>query len=358
MTAINRRLFFKTVGVSAGAMLASRLPWLQAETVAAANAPLVQAFILGAKDDRLLDSLRAAAEAQGVQLFIKTEPLADRNAVAACLEQIRNNPPDGILLLATAQASPEQIRNMTSNVGAVPIVVCDALMDPVFAVRMLATRWRMKNARLCLVGEKEQEMTVPVVGTLVREIPRKRFEELWLKLETSREMRAMAQLYARCAKHQSFEIAPVDLLAAARRYVVMQRLLAAEKCHGIAVTAPAGMAVSRLLDEGVAADCGGDVDALVSQLLALSLLQRPGEVGESAPTKLLGAENPYRAEFVLRPGVSVVAVWPEGQTVTRLWLKNGGTLALGEGEGRRLRVLGRHESELKAYGRLAGITVV
>lgn len=366
MGGMDRRVFLKTVGVTAGAALASRLELLHGATTVVkhtppatgvSGTPLIQAFILGAKDERQLDALRNAAQRQGVQFFLKTEPLADAPSVAACAEQIRSNPPDGVLLITSARTLPEHFRNITQHFGAVPTIVCDAWMEPALAIRLLATVWRMKNSRLCLVREKEQEFTVPVVGATVREIPQKRFEEWWLKLETSREMRALALSYSRAAGPERDGLRMIDFLAASRRYFVMRRLLEAEKCHGIAVTAPAGLAVSCLLDEGVAADCGGDVDALVSQQLALLLLQRPGETGEASPTKLLGPMNPYRAEFVVRPGVGIVTVWPKEQAVTWMKLKDGTTMSLGEGDGRRLRVLGRHDAELRAFCRLAGIAV-
>jgi hypothetical protein len=166
------------------------------------------------------------------------------------------------------------------------------------------------------------------------------------------EVKAVADFYEKQAKWVEPACKPV-LLASAKHYVVLRRMMERHGSNGVAVQGPlctgagtggnlpACMALSKMLDEGIPAQCqaehGGHAPAYV-QRLALSLLGRPSYMGNitfdnlanrlilshcTSALKLEGLDQPYSAPFNLRTfhanvGVSLQVSWPVDKEATIL----------------------------------------
>jgi hypothetical protein len=179
------------------------------------------------------------------------------------------------------------------------------------------------------------------------------------KVGDTDQVRAIADFYEKNAEGIEPACRPL-MLGAAKHYVVLRQMMQRHGCNGVAVTGPlctgagtggnipACLALSKMLDEGIPAQCqaehGGHAQAYV-QRLALSLLGRPSYMGNitfdnlanrlilshcTSALKLEGLDKDYRAPFKLRsfhadPGVSLQVSWPIGRQATildRVSLKN------------------------------------
>ena len=383
-------------------------------------------------------TLQEAAEKLGLQLEARAEPLENTQAVNAYLEQIKKTPPDGLIVCAMELTHWGDVDRLVQNRGDVPTVLYSnvsgftgnlqatrnvpktfvgATQDVgwlAFALRMLNTIWRMRNTRLLLLRGGPREFTLKGVGTTIHEVPRARFNEEFAKVQETDEVRAMADAYLKDAK-EVVEPAKADVIGAAKNYVVLRRILAAENCQGVSVDClgwknPVCIAFSRLLDEGVVAGCEADVEAAVSQLLTFLLFDRPGFIQDPSPntvnntligahctsaTRLEGAGKPYRAPFRLRnyhtrTGASMQVLWPVGEEATVMKFQGSEAIILGSAKVvsnisqppsggcrtsvelkmndmtdtrdckgfHQIFILGNLEREFKAYCQLAGIKVV
>jgi len=392
---------------------------------------------VGAQQALFTKTLTEAAQALGVRLEVRSAPIDKPEDVSACIEQLKKSPPDGLIVCAMELFRWEVVNQLVQNRGDIPTIIysnlsgftgnlqCARQMPKTFlgatqdvgwlafALRMLATIWRMKHTRLLLVAGEGGDKTVEHLGTTFHGIPKSRFEEEFKKVEETDDVRAMADLYARNAK-EIVEPSKADILLAARNYVVIRRLLEAEKCQGISIDClgwanPVCLAYSRLLDEGVVAGCEADQGAALGMLLVNLLFNRPSFIQDPSPNtvnntligahctsgiRLEGIDSPYRAPYLLRSyhtrtGCSPQVLWPEGKDVTILTFTGTASMAVGTGRVRsniaqppsgccrtsveieldgvadtrdvkgfhQLFVLGNLGRMLKAYGQLAGIRV-
>ena len=177
------------------------------------------------------------------------------------------------------------------------------------------------------------------------------YEELKQVGETD-EVKTIAAFYEKHATWVEPSCKPV-MIESAKHYVVLRRMMQRHGCNGVAVEGPlcvgagtggqlpACMALSKLLDEGIVAQCqaehGAHAPAYV-QRLAASLLGRPSYMGNitfdnlanrlilshcTGALKLEGFDQDYRAPFRLRSfhanvGVSLQVSWPVGKEATIL----------------------------------------
>jgi len=177
------------------------------------------------------------------------------------------------------------------------------------------------------------------------------YEELKTVGDTD-EVKAIAGFYEKNAQWVEPTCKPL-MLDSAKHYVVLRRMMERHGSNGVAVTGPlcvgagkdgylpACMALSKLLDEGIPAQCqaehGGHAQAYV-QRLAFSLLGRPSYMGNitfdnlanrlilshcTSALKLDGLDKDYRAPFKIRNfhanlGVSLQVSWPIGREATIL----------------------------------------
>jgi len=309
-------------------------------------------------------TLKDGATRYGVELEIQPEPVKD---VTASLAQIKKTAPDGLIIIANELWQRELVNQLVEKRGNVPTIVYSnvsafipdyrrwakaprtfvaATEDVGYlatAVRMFRTLWDMKNLSL---------LPCPTAD----------YYDHYKKTADSDELRAIADFYIKNAK-KVIEPTKDQVLAAAKHYVTMRRLLEKAGCNGVTVTGtlcvgarppnanPACLAVSRLLDDGIPAACQKDVDSAKCMRLVLSLIGRPGFMGNvcadtvdntllithcTSALKLQGPDKPYRAPYMLRDfhamgGVSVMAAWPVGGDVTVLDFLDEDTVSVAEG---------------------------
>ena len=383
-------------------------------------------------------TLRDAARQLGIELQVRDEPLYKPQDVSAFLEQVRQSPPDGLIVAAMSLFLWKPVNEIVEKRGDVPTVVYShvsgftshlqlartmprtylgATPDVEWlaqALRLFYTQWRTKNTRILMVTKAGDDVTLKPWGTVLHSIDRPRFEAELKQVEASDEVRAIADFYAKNA-HEILEPTKQEILDAARNYFVCRRLMEAEKCQGISIaclgwTNPVCLAFSRLLDEGIVAACEADRNAVIGELLTISLFNRAGFIQDpspdtvnntfigahcTSPIRLEGIDKPYRAPYLLRSyhtrtGCSVQVLWPLGREVTVLHASAGApSILVGTGRVRsnipqpptgccrtaveiqmdrvadtrdvkgfhQLFILGNLERMVQAYGQLSGIQV-
>jgi hypothetical protein len=326
-------------------------------------------------------TLQDAAKALDIELQVRNEPLNKPQDVAALLEELKKSPPDGLLIGAMSLMVWGPVNELVAKRGDIPTIVYShvsgftshlqlarnmpktyvgATQDIAwlaFALRMFHTTWRMKNTRILVMTNPSPDTTLKAWGTTLHPIARARFDEELKKVEASDEVKAIADFYAKNAD-KIVEPTPKEILDAARNYIVCRRLMDAEKCQGITIaclgwTNPVCMAFSKLLDEGIVAACEADPNAVIGELLTISLFNRAGFIQDpspntvnntligahcTSPLKLEGIDKDYRAPYMLRSyhtrtGCSVQALWPVGREVTVLHA-NAGSPSFFVGTGR------------------------
>jgi hypothetical protein len=333
-------------------------------------------------------ALKDAAKKFDLQLQIKPEPLTDDNVVGAYLEQLKNKPPFGLMIVSQSlNQSWPHINNIAKNRGSIPTVVFSPMGTSFtghlqetrnipgvyvaatqdidwleFGMRMFSTMWKMKNSRLCIVaGDKTEDRPLDVIGTTLHYIPNKRFLDELKKVDETDEVRAIADYYTKEAK-KIVEPNKQDIFIAAKNYIVCRRLIAAEDCQGFSMDClgpisrreiqPPCLAFSRLRDEGIVAACEADWNASISSRLTHLLFERPGFMQDPAPntvnntlmgahctcaTKLDGFDKPHEP-FILRShsesnvGVAMQVLWRIGQEVTIMKFEGPGRIILGTGK--------------------------
>jgi len=338
--------------------------------------------------------LTKAAKKFGVRLDVRSEPLDNESAVSAYLEQIKKRPPDGLVVTSmclhySGFSSWGLVNNIAKNRGKIPTIVFSPMgtsftghlqgtrgIDGVFVaatqdlewlsfgVRMLSTISQMKNTRICIVCDNKRRMKpgqLDVIGTTLHYIPPKRFVEGFRKIETTDQVRAIADHYTKNAK-KIVEPSKQDILNAAKGYIVARQIMADENCQGISVDClplvehrlipcPPCIAWLRLNDEGSVGACEADWNAAISLRLTSLLFERPGFMQDpapntikntlmgahcSCPTKLDGFDKPP-APFILRShsesntGVSPQVLWRVGQKATVMEFDGPGKIILGTG---------------------------
>jgi len=406
--AMGRRSFLATAGASALAMKMGLLDFassLFGQDFKAAGKPRVVAVFLrpdvekywmgwpgGTYDikGRQADYTKTMNDAAGqldVQMEVVAEPLVDQAAVTALLDNIKQSPPDGLIVCMQAMSHWAQANFIAENKGDIPLVIFSPMgtsftghLQPTRkasktfvgatqdygwlteAVKMFRVMWDMKNTRLCIVrGNETQDQTLDVIGTTLRIIPESRWIEQFQKTETTDEVRAIADYYTKEAK-EIVEPTAEDILNSAKMYVVARQIMADENCQGISVNClpmiggklvPCGpcIAWSKLNDELSVGACEADWPAAISMRLNALLNGRPGFMQDpapntvnntlmgahcSCPTKLDGPDKPHEP-FILRShsepdrGVAPQVLWRIGQEVTVMKFEGPGRIILGTG---------------------------
>ena len=325
-------------------------------------------------------TLEDAAEKLGVQLQVHPQPIVKPAEVTAYLEQLAKQPPDGLIVGAMCLFRWEPVNTIVAKRGDIPTIVYSNLSGftshlqcgrktpktfmaatqdvgwLAFALRMLNAIWRMKHTRILVVGKGNKDVAVPGLGTVFHPIPKPRFAEEFAKVETTDEVRAIADFYEKNAQ-KIVEPSKADIVEAAKNYIVIRRLMEAEGCQGISINClgwqnPVCIAFSKLLDEGIVAGCEADYNAAISMLLTQLLFERSGFIQDPSPntisntligahctstTKLEGFDKPYRAPYLLRnyhtrTGVSPQVLWPVGRDVTIMDFEGPGKMTLGSGK--------------------------
>jgi len=298
-------------------------------------------------------TMQQAAAKYGVDLAVLTERVTDVNAT---LEQISQRKPDGLIAIGMDfDVAPWiefcQKRGDIPTVAYANIVHMGRKFEPLRnlpgtllahtpRVEWLDTAVRLHRALWDV--NKLNVVDCPCEGY---------YEELKTVGDTD-EVKAIADFYGKNAQWVEPTCKPL-MMDSAKHYVVLRRMMERHGSNGVAVTGslctaagtdgnlPACMALSKLLDEGIPAQCqaehGGHAQAYV-QRLAFSLLGRPSYMGNitfdnlanrlilshcTSALKLDGLDKDYRAPFKIRnfhanEGVSLQVSWPLEREATIL----------------------------------------
>lgn len=306
-------------------------------------------------------TLRAAADKWSIDLRVQDQPIATDAEAAACLEQLKKTPPDGLILVPMSLVTWKPVQQIVQERGEIPTIIYShvtgftshlqtgrkvpgVLMAATQSVewletgvRMFSAIYRLKRARILTTAGGEE--SVHELGTKLVPCQSNWQTEIQKAQETD-ESRAMAEFYIKNAK-EIVEPTKPEIFEAAQQYGVLRRLMAAQDCQGITVHGclihkPPCLAVSKLRDEGIVATCEGDRQGALGELISFLLFNRPAFIQDpspntinntligahcTSPTRLEGCDQPYRAPYVLRnyhtrDGVSPQVLWPEGKEVT------------------------------------------
>jgi hypothetical protein len=324
------------------------------------------------------------------------EPLYDNTAVSEFIESLQQTKPQGVLLFPLHIGQWPSV-NKIAKLSDVPTIIFAALgmcftkhvlqlsrqpgvylasssdfeLGPVrFGMKLIRARNHVRRAAIAVVrGSEEKEQTLEPFGLHLKHVPRERFPEAFQAVGTTPEVTAMAEEYTRNAK-KCVEPTRDDLLNASTCYFAALKIMQETGCTGITmdclglvqarkIPTPPCMAWARLLDAGRLGVCEADLNTVMSQLLCVELLDKPGfpqdPVPETVhntligahcvcPTRLHGFDKPP-APFILRShsesniGVSLQVLWEPGETVTVMQFMGAGKMILGRG-----KVLRNHDT--------------
>ncbi len=307
----------------------------------------------------------------GMRISMDDKPLHDGASVTRFINEVKERPPDGLLLIPFKKSDWASIVRIVKEVRvpAVLFVTTGILLNPhinqlyrqpgVYLIcsldnfdaleqgmRMIKTARRMKEGRIIsLAGNAHRKTMVEKLGTEVRVLPRARFAEEFNRTEITAKVRDIARAYLKNAK-KVVEPSEADIVDAAKTYVACKRILEAEEGDAIMMDClgairdrqfpPPCMGFMSLRDEGIAAGCQNDLDATLSMMLVQYLFDRPGfQQNSSSETernhyfgahctcasKLKGTSEPPEP-YILRNhaesgiGVAPQVLWRAGQEVT------------------------------------------
>jgi L-fucose isomerase-like protein len=206
---------------------------------------------------------------------------------------------------------------------------------------------RFEESRILWIhADQRNETVLDHLGTKVRAIPRRTFNELFDRMPETEEVREVAEAMRRGAK-RIVEPTVQDTLNAARVYTTAKRLLKEEQSNALSmdclgmvgaklVPTPPCMGWTLLQDQGITAGCEADLFGATSLMLTSYLLDRPGfindPVAETAKNLLIAAHctcgthlrgfGQPPVPYILRNhsesalGVSMQVLWPVGEPVT------------------------------------------
>ena len=262
-----------------------------------------------------LARLKAIEAKLGMRIEAAASPVSDAAGVDAFLREIEQNKPDAVLVIpfykghwplvlrildqaklptvvfATwAVLFVAHLRQIHDRPGVHAINSPDNFEALEYAMKMVAAARWMRGARLIsITGKTLIEAREPHLGTLVRTIPHARFAAE-VDATPDAAARPVAEAYRRGAK-EIVEPTEADLLDAAKGYLALKRILAAERGDAVMVRCleglrrppggkpahvPLCMGFMSLRDEGIAAGCQADLESTLMLMLLQRLFDRPG----------------------------------------------------------------------------------
>ena len=328
------------------------------------------------------------AQELGMKVTFEPQPLCDAAAVEQFIASVKSEPPAGVLIFPLHMQQWPSVEKIQQAVG-VPAIIFAALgqcftghikeisrrpgvylassadfeLKPVrFGLKILKARDEIARTRIAVVrGEKQEDRVLDPFGLHARVLPRRIFPQTLATIEVNDEVRALAEDYRRRAQ-KVIEPSDEDLLNAARNYFCARMIMRDHDCQGITmdclglvtdrqIPTPPCMAWCRLLDEGLLGVCEADLNAVMSELLCIKLLDKPGFIQDPVPetvrntfigahcvcaTKLNGYDQPAEP-FILRShaesdiGVSLQVIFRQDQPITLMQMAGPSKMWLGRG---------------------------
>jgi hypothetical protein len=317
--------------------------------------------------EEYLQRLRETCGRMSLSLDLAKEPLENDDAVNAFAAKVKAEKPDGALVILQhigvwpwaqriADAGVPTIifapvgTAFTGHVQGISrqrgVYVVSSMEWPAVAqgLRLIKAKRMYEETRVLeITGDRRHEEVLDKLGTQVRYVPRRTFNELFDRMPVTDEVREVARRTSAGAK-RVVEPKEKDLLHAARTYVTAKRLMKDEQANALAmdclgmvaarqVPTPPCMAWSILQDSGVTAACEADLFGAISLMFTSYALDRPGFMNDPVPetaqnlliaahctcgTRLNGFDRP-QVPYILRShsesnvGVSMQVLWEPGQ---------------------------------------------
>jgi len=315
------------------------------------------------------------------------ETCYDNEGVAKFIETLKENPPDGVLIIPLSMGMWDLVDKIT-NVG-IPAVIF-ASVGTVFTghvsqrsrqkgiyfissldfaqirkgLRMIYTKNRLANDRVLVLrgdADEPEDAVVENIGTKVRTVGKQKVVDAYKEVGETEEVKKIAREYMENAK-KVVEPSQRDVINAARMYMACKKLLTEYEATAITMdclgligsrlidTTPC-MGFSKLNDEGIPAACEADFDALLTMLIMKHMFGKPSFMNDPVPetvrntliaahctsaTKLDGYGSKSEP-FILRShsesniGVSPQVLWKEEQDITLAKFQGTGKMIIGSG---------------------------
>jgi len=315
------------------------------------------------------------------------ETVYDEDGVTKFLETIKDEKPDGILVIPLSMGMWTLVDKIID--AGLPTVIF-ASVGVVFTghisgrsrkegvylissvdfqqvktgLKMIDTKVKLTSERILVFrgdAEKPEDRVVENLGIKVRTVGRQKVKEAYEKVEETDEVKDIAKEYQKNAK-DIVEPDSQDLINAARMYVACKNLL--DEYEGTAITMDClGLVGSRLIDttpclgfsklndEGIPAACEADFDAILTMVLMKHQFGKPSFMNDpvpetvrniliaahcTSPTKLDGygtKSEPYilRSHSESNIGVSPEVLWREGQNITLAKFQGPTKMIIGSG---------------------------
>ena len=319
-----------------------------------------------------LAKIREIEKKLGMRIQMEETPLDEPAGVERFLSEIKQSPPDGLLLIPFKKSHWEHVVRIVEE-AKLPSVVLATLgvllvdhinqlhrkpgaylisaMDDFGAVeqgmRMIRAARRMKDGLLVnIAGSETKEVSVPRLGTRVRSIPLEQFYEEYQRTEITGPVRELGQAYLKGAKER-VEPSEDDVLEAARACFALKKIVEKEGADAVMMNClpglrkphkhvPPCMGFMTLRDEGIPAGCQSDLNATLTMMLVQELFGKPGFQQNAAmqteanhyfgahctsPSKMDGPDGPSQP-VILRShaeagwGTVPQVLFPAGQDVT------------------------------------------
>lgn len=315
------------------------------------------------------------------------ETAYDDEGVTKFIETLKEDPPDGVLVIPLSMGMWELADKITS-VG-IPTVVF-ASVGTVFTghvsgrsrkkgvyfissidfqqvktgLRMIDTKKKLAADRILVLkgdAKEPEEKVVENLGIKVKTVGRQKVKEAYEGVDETDKVKEIAEEYMKNAQ-KTVEPSHQDVINAARMYIACKNLLTEYEATAITMdclglvgsrlidTTPC-MGFSKLNDEGIPAACEADFDAILTMLLMKHMFGKPSFMNDpvpetvrnvliaahcTSPTKLDGYGSKSEP-FILRShsesniGVSPQVLWREGQDITLAKFQGPGKMIIGSG---------------------------
>jgi hypothetical protein len=316
--------------------------------------------------------LKEAAEALGVKLDLRSEPIYSAEEADAWTAEAKAANVDGLIVMVhdrqehswptahkavatgipTVIFSPLGTSFTTNTIGLADKPGCviystDDFGQAAFGMKMLKAGAKLRHTRcLVLAGGRRLDSSMADLGIALRYVPAQDFLDEYRKTPDSDEIAAMAEEYMRRARRRTGATRQ-DVINGIKSYIVAGKLLKREECDAITMDCLGALgktkvslpciAWSRMNDEGIPAACEADLGAVASHILVQYLFDRPGFQQDpvadtlydaiigahcSCPTRLNGFDQPGEPFDIVHHHGNRDAVprtlWRKGQRVTSL----------------------------------------
>jgi hypothetical protein len=248
----------------------------------------------------------------GMQISIEPQALDENESVTKFINQIKANPPDGLLLVPFKKGHWPHVTRIVQETN-VPTIVLATLgvllvghvrelhrkpgvymissLDNLDAVEqgmcmIRAASWMKQSCILNIAKAAAADRVVPHLGTKVRTVANTGFIEEFQRTKATTEVTKLAATYRDNAT-RVIQPSEEDILDAARACIALKRVVEAGKADAVMMDClpglkhphqhvPPCMGFMSLRDEGIPAGCESDLDATLTMMLYQYLFDRPG----------------------------------------------------------------------------------